>query len=162
MRSLVLMGLFLGGCAATAKTVAPEGPLEAADSVWISTADAAGLPPPAEPSKLPPPGPDWTEVALSGGEGGKRAQGDPQVLLPGDTVKKIARLEGRRLSVVVDIFVDETGKPQKTQVIDPQGAPDEVQNLYQRAIEAWRYEPFRVNGKAVPTVHRVEFRYSVG
>jgi hypothetical protein len=152
------------GCAGTSRSVAPDDRTSQDMSLWIPAADAEGIPPVEEPwlRGLPTPGPEWVLVATSAGTGGDRTAGDRVIRLPHDVVRAIARKKIGTFPILVEVHVDEAGVPREARVVEPGGAPARVQELYDRTIRSWRYEPFVLRGKALRTVRSVLFLYHVG
>jgi hypothetical protein len=100
-------------------------------------------------------------VPVGEGKGGGMIAGDPKPPLPSDAIRRAVADAGGRIALIVHIEVDEQGRARLASWLHPVVVPEEIDLYYRTKIAAWRFEPFVLEGRAVPVSVRVLFRYIV-
>lgn len=81
-------------------------------------------------------------------------------IVPGDKTKlAMKRSAQTRLIASIKMCLNDQGAVATAKMIKRSGYPDYDRKL-QAGIRAWRYKPFKVNGRAVPVCTSVTFIYS--
>jgi len=66
-----------------------------------------------------------------------------------------------RPTVMAKLCLSEAGVPISVQIMKSSGYP-EADSKIKNEMEQWRYRPYMVNGRAVPTCTAVTFNYVIG
>lgn len=115
--------------------------------------DPVDIPP---PPKLPPPTQELAQEQIEG----QRVSGDPKIYLP-DGVLAMLRGQGvDRLRVVVQLCVDEAGRPSSIVFTPPTGYA-QVEAAIRGEMNRWRYRPWVVDGLAARACFPVIFQYRI-
>jgi TonB family protein len=88
----------------------------------------------------------------------RRIAGDPQIAAPDSVRSQMARTQQRQVRGVVHMCLDRGGQVDSVRVLRSTGYAEYDARLTER-MRSWRYQPFRVNGAAVPVCSAVTFVY---
>ncbi len=106
-----------------------------------------------------PPPPEKPQIVQQTALEAQRISGDKNIQPP-DTTKTSIKRDGKtRVMAVVKMCLTSGGTVQSLKMIKSSGYPA-YDSVIKTKMNAWKYRPFKVNGKAVPVCSAVTFIYN--
>ncbi|GAB4567050.1 MAG: hypothetical protein Tsb0020_19300 [Haliangiales bacterium] len=107
----------------------------------------------------PPPPPPKPQVVPQVAVEGKRIAGEKQIQ-PDDTTKiQMQRDAKNRIVAVYKMCLNKGGAVTKINMVKSSGYPDYDRKIRSK-MQEWRYQPYMVNGQAIPVCSSITFIYS--
>lgn len=106
----------------------------------------------------PPPPPPKVETVTPQALEAQRISGDKNIVPDSVTATEIKRSGKTRIVIPVKLCVNEGGRVKSVNILKPSGFGNYDAKI-KREMQAWRYRPFMVNGKAAPVCTAITLIY---